>query len=131
MHILDKFKDVGTVVMGKIESGSVREGDSLLVMPNKVQVKVIYVHCDENKVRGAGPGENVRIKLSGIEEGDILYGFVLSRVEKHVGVVSEFDAQLQIIELLDNAIFTCLIIKRLHIHSLLRSVRLLSATESR
>lgn len=33
---MDKFKDMGTVVMGKIESGSVREGDSLLVMPNKV-----------------------------------------------------------------------------------------------
>lgn len=36
MPIIDKFKDMGTVVMGKIESGSTREGDSLLVMPNKV-----------------------------------------------------------------------------------------------
>ncbi|XP_020975439.1 eukaryotic peptide chain release factor GTP-binding subunit ERF3A isoform X5 [Arachis ipaensis] len=35
MPILDKFKDMGTVVMGKVEFGSVREGDSLLVMPNK------------------------------------------------------------------------------------------------
>ena len=36
MPIIDKFKDMGTVVMGKIESGTIREGDSLLVMPNKV-----------------------------------------------------------------------------------------------
>lgn len=36
MPIIDKFKDMGTVVMGKIESGSVCEGDALLVMPNKV-----------------------------------------------------------------------------------------------
>ena len=36
LPILDKFKDMGTVVMGKIESGSAREGDSLFVMPNKV-----------------------------------------------------------------------------------------------
>ena len=36
MPIIDKFKDMGTVVMGKVESGSVCEGDSLLVMPNKV-----------------------------------------------------------------------------------------------
>lgn len=36
MPIIDKFKDMGTVVMGKVESGSVTEGDSLLVMPNKV-----------------------------------------------------------------------------------------------
>lgn len=36
MPIIDKFKDMGTVVMGKIESGTVREGDTLIVMPNKV-----------------------------------------------------------------------------------------------
>lgn len=36
MPIIDKFKDMGTVVMGKVESGSIREGDSLVVMPNKV-----------------------------------------------------------------------------------------------
>lgn len=36
MPIIDKFKDMGTVVMGKIESGSIREGDNLLIMPNKV-----------------------------------------------------------------------------------------------
>lgn len=38
MPIIDKFKDMGTTVMGKVESGSVREGDSLLIMPNKVPV---------------------------------------------------------------------------------------------
>ena len=110
MPIIDKFKDMGTVVMGKIESGSVMEGDTLLVMPNKVytdlslspcslflvyavwyislcthpqtQVKVLAVFCDENKVRRAGPGENVRVKLSGIDDEDILSGFVLSSVGK-------------------------------------------------
>jgi len=41
MPIIDKFKDMGTVIMGKVESGSVREGDSLLVMPNKVSFWVV------------------------------------------------------------------------------------------
>jgi translation elongation factor EF-1alpha len=36
MPIIDKYEDMGTVAMGKIESGTIREGDSLLVMPNKV-----------------------------------------------------------------------------------------------
>ena len=36
MPIIDKYKDMGTVVMGKIEAGTIREGDSLLIMPNKV-----------------------------------------------------------------------------------------------
>jgi len=33
-------------------------------------------------VRRAGPAENVRVKLSGIEEEDIMAGFVLSSVGK-------------------------------------------------
>lgn len=45
MPILDKFKDMGTVVMGKIESGSVREGDPLMVMPNKVFFHFILPPC--------------------------------------------------------------------------------------
>lgn len=40
MPIIDKFKDMGTVVMGKIESGTVREGDTLIVMPNKVPSQI-------------------------------------------------------------------------------------------
>ncbi|XP_066346842.1 uncharacterized protein [Miscanthus floridulus] len=102
MPIIDKYKDMGTVVMGKIESGTIREGDSLLVMPNKSHVKVIGLNLDESKVRRAGPAENVRVKLSGVEEEDVMAGFVLSSVANPVGAVSEFIAQLQILELLDN-----------------------------
>lgn len=35
MSILDKYKDMGVIVMGKSESGTVSVGDSLVVMPNK------------------------------------------------------------------------------------------------
>lgn len=36
---------MGTVVMGKVESGSVCEGDSLLVMPNKVLSLAYFSIC--------------------------------------------------------------------------------------
>lgn len=36
MPIVDKYKDMGTVVMGKVESGSAKKGQNLLVMPNRV-----------------------------------------------------------------------------------------------
>ncbi|AQK42935.1 Translation elongation factor EF1A/initiation factor IF2gamma family protein [Zea mays] len=84
MPIIDKYKDMGTVAMGKIESGTIREGDSLLVMPNKSHVKVIGLNLDESKVRRAGPAENVRVKLSGVEEEDVMAGFVLSSVGKFI-----------------------------------------------
>ncbi|XP_051116685.1 uncharacterized protein LOC127241597 isoform X2 [Andrographis paniculata] len=117
MPIIDKFKDLGTVVMGKVESGSICEGDSLLVMPNKVAVKVVSVYCDEVKVRRAGPGENLRVRMSGIEEEDILSGFVLCSIEKPIPGVSEFVAQLQILELLENAIFCAGYRAVLHVHA--------------
>ncbi|XP_040932864.1 eukaryotic peptide chain release factor GTP-binding subunit ERF3A isoform X1 [Gossypium hirsutum] len=117
MPVIDKFKDMGTVVMGKVESGSICEGDSLFVMPNKAPVKVLAVYCDEDKVRRAGPGENLRVRLSGIEEEDISSGFVLSSVVKPIPAVTEFTAQLQILELLENAIFTAGYKAVLHIHS--------------
>lgn len=38
MPIVDKYKDMGTVVMGKVEAGEAKKGHSLLVMPNRVSI---------------------------------------------------------------------------------------------
>ena len=35
MSVIDKYKDMGTIAMGKSEAGLVRKGDRLFVMPNK------------------------------------------------------------------------------------------------
>ncbi|KAL3702206.1 hypothetical protein R1sor_020228 [Riccia sorocarpa] len=126
MPLIDKFKDMGTVVMGKIESGSVRRGDSLIVMPNKAHVKVVTVYRDNDEVSYAKPGENLRIRLSGVEEEDISSGFVLSSVARPIPVVLEFDAQLQILELLDHkAIFTAGYKAVLHIHSVVEECEII------
>ena len=42
MPISEKYKDMGTIIVGKIESGRVRRGDSVLLMPNKVRKYAIY-----------------------------------------------------------------------------------------
>ena len=41
-------------------------------------MKVVAIYCDEDKVKRAGPGENLRVRITGIEDEDILAGFVLS-----------------------------------------------------
>ncbi|VAH25688.1 unnamed protein product [Triticum turgidum subsp. durum] len=129
LPIIDKYKDMGTVVMGKLENGTIREGDSLLVMPNKTHVKVTGINLDEKKVRRAGPNENVRVKVSGIEEEDIMAGFVLSSVANPIGAFTEFNAQLQILELLDNAIFTAGYKAVLHIHSVVEECEIVDLIE--
>ena len=35
LPISEKYNEMGTMVMGKIESGRVKRGDSLMLMPNK------------------------------------------------------------------------------------------------
>eukprot|EP00250_Pteridium_aquilinum_P028392 c3707_g1_i1 orf=185-1921(+) len=126
MPLIDKFKDMGTVVMGKIESGTVKRGDNLIVMPNKAHAKVVTILRDTDEVRLAKPGENLRIRLSGVEEEDILPGFVLCSIVRPISAVVEFDAQLQILELLDHkAIFTAGYKAVLHVHSVVEECEIL------
>jgi peptide chain release factor subunit 3 len=54
--IADKYKDMGTCVMGKLEAGSIRKGESLIVLPNKTNVTVedIFIDHGEEQVSLAG-----------------------------------------------------------------------------
>ena len=39
MPIVDKFSDMGTVVMGKVESGECVKGQTVAIYPNKLEVR--------------------------------------------------------------------------------------------
>lgn len=98
MPIVDKYKDMGTVLMGKVESGTARKGINLLVMPNRTQVSVDQLWSDDEEVTAVGPGENVKIKVKGIEEEDVSPGFVLCDASNPIKTGKIFDAQLVILE---------------------------------
>lgn len=98
MPIVDKYKDMGTVVMGKVESGTAKKGQNLLVMPNRTQVSVDQLWSDDDEVTSVGPGENVKIKLKGIEEEDVSPGFVLCDASNPIKTGKIFDAQVVILE---------------------------------
>lgn len=36
MPVVEKYKDMGTVLMGKVESGEARKTQTLVLMPNRV-----------------------------------------------------------------------------------------------
>lgn len=63
MPIVDKYKDMGTVVMGKVESGQAKKGQNLLVMPNRTSVAVDQLWSDDYEVTSVSPGENIKCKL--------------------------------------------------------------------
>lgn len=43
MPIVDKYTDMGTVVIGKVESGQCSKGQTLAIYPNRTEVKVDQV----------------------------------------------------------------------------------------
>lgn len=98
MPVVDKYKDMGTVVMGKVEAGTARKGVALLVMPNRTQVTVDQLWSDDEEVTSIGPGENVKIKLKCIEEEDVSPGFVLCDASNPIRTCKVFDAQVVILE---------------------------------
>lgn len=122
LPIADKYKDMGTVVMGKVESGGVMKGASLLLMPNRVSVEVLSVVRVDEDVTAAYSGDNIKLKLKGIEEEDISPGFVLCDPAHpcHVGQV--FDAQIAILEY--KSIICAGYSAVLHIHAVVEEVQI-------
>lgn len=123
MPISEKYKDMGTIVVGKIESGLVRKGDTLTLMPNKVAVEVSATYNEmEDEVSQALCGDNIRIRLRGIEDEDVSPGFVLTSPTKPVHAVRHFEAQLAILE--HKSIICAGYSAVMHIHTLAEEVTL-------
>jgi len=68
-------------------------------MPNKATVEVIGINNEmEEEVPVALCGDNVRVRLRGIDDEDISPGFVLTSPHKPVRAVRQFEAQLAILD---------------------------------
>jgi peptide chain release factor subunit 3 len=107
---------MGTIIEGKIESGSIRKGSPAIIMPNKTAISIegVYTEADEEMLV-ATSGDQVRLRIKGVEEEDISIGFVLCTPKHPVHVVNSFEAQVAIIELknLLSAGYGCV----MHIHT--------------
>ena len=74
----------------------------------------VYTEADE-EMAVATSGDQVRLRIKGVEEEDISVGFVLSSPRSPVHVVTTFEAQVAIIELknLLSAGYSCV----MHVHT--------------
>jgi len=123
MPISEKYKDMGTVVVGKIEAGSIKKGASLVMMPNSIKVEVAAIFNEmEEEIPVAAVGDNIRLRLRGIEEEDIMIGFVLCSPKNPIHVSSKFEAALGI---LDHKNIICAgYTAVLHIHNAIEEITL-------
>ncbi|CAF0799038.1 unnamed protein product [Adineta steineri] len=99
MNIVERYKDMGVIALGRIESGHVRVGDRCLIMPNRTRIEVSNIYYEGIETDSCVCGENVRLKLKNVEEEEISSGFVLcDMIHEPCHVARVFDAQVAIID---------------------------------
>jgi len=130
LPVLSKYKDMGTTIEGKVEQGTVKPGDKLWMMPNRVPVEVLNVWLDQDEVSYLVGGENARIKLKDISDEDIQPGYVLSpRNTVACPTVRRFEVQLAVVELLEHkSIFSAGYTAILHVHAIAEECVILKIT---
>jgi peptide chain release factor subunit 3 len=118
--IVARYKDMGTVcILGKIESGTIKTGDKLVMMPGKTQLVCLGLIIDDQECDMAVPGENVVVKVKGCEEEDVRGGMVLSHSSKPSSTATEFIGQIWVLDLLEHKpLITAGYAAVLHTHSL-------------
>eukprot|EP00834_Sanchytrium_tribonematis_P006260 NODE_443_length_7346_cov_1.066648.p1 type:complete len:559 gc:universal NODE_443_length_7346_cov_1.066648:6666-4990(-) len=98
MMITDKVKDMGVYVSGKIATGVVQNKDQLVIMPSNKQIQVIAIEDDSGEVDRAKSGDNIRLKIKGVEEDEIFVGNVICAVDRPIKAISVFECQLVILD---------------------------------
>ncbi|KAJ4478036.1 eukaryotic polypeptide chain release factor 3 [Lentinula aciculospora] len=125
MPVSEKYKDMGTIIVGKIESGHMRKDDKLILMPNKDQVEIAAIYNEiEDEVPDAFCGDNVRIRIRGVGDEDVSPGFVLTNPVKPIHAVRQFEAQLAVLE--HKSIICAGYSAVMHVHTLSEEVTLVS-----
>ncbi len=92
---------IGVVPVGRVETGIMKVGDKVVIMPGregtgvKGEVKTIEMHHEQ--IPQAEPGDNVGFSVRGVNKKDIARGDVLGHESSPPTVVSEFTAQIVVL----------------------------------
>ncbi|WP_135820444.1 translation elongation factor EF-1 subunit alpha [Halostella litorea] len=89
---------IGTVPVGRVETGMLNTGDNVSFQPSDEggEVKTIEMHHEE--VPQAGPGDNVGFNVRGIGKDDIRRGDVCGPADDPPSVAETFQAQVIVMQ---------------------------------
>ena len=89
---------VGTVPVGRVETGKMKKGDTVIFNPPaaKGEVKTIEMHHEE--IEEAVPGDNIGWNVRGISRTEIRRGDVCGPVDNPPTIVDEFTAQIVVLQ---------------------------------
>jgi elongation factor 1-alpha len=89
---------IGTVPVGRVETGMIKVGQTVVVSPSgtKGEVKTIEMH--HQQMQEAGPGDNIGFNVRGLGKKDIKRGDVIGDTTSPPTVAKEFEAQIVILQ---------------------------------
>ncbi|MBP2200954.1 elongation factor 1-alpha [Methanococcus voltae] len=89
---------VGTVPVGRVETGIIRPGDKVVFEPSGSVGEVKTVEMHHEQLPSAEPGDNIGFNVRGVGKKDIKRGDVLGPVDNAPSVAAEFDAQIVVLQ---------------------------------
>ncbi|MFN7990953.1 MAG: translation elongation factor EF-1 subunit alpha [Candidatus Micrarchaeia archaeon] len=87
----------GTVPVGRVETGKMKAGDALVVMPSGVKGECKKIEMHHQELTEANPGDNVGFNLKGVDKKDIKRGDVIGPASNPPKVADEFTAQVVVL----------------------------------
>ena len=88
---------VGTVPVGRVETGVMKAGQKIIVMPSGALGEIKSIETHHTEMPSAEAGDNIGFNLRGIEKKDIKRGDVLGTPDAPPKVAKEFKAQIIVI----------------------------------
>lgn len=89
---------VGTVPVGRVETGVLKTGDKLIFEPSGTTGEVKSIEIHHQTLPEATPGDNVGFNVRGISKNDVKRGDVAGHVSNPPTVVKEFTAQIVVLQ---------------------------------
>jgi elongation factor 1-alpha len=88
---------VGTVPVGRVETGIVKTNDKVVVMPSGVSGEVKSIETHHTQMDSAEAGDNIGFNLRGVDKKSIKRGDMIGAASSPPTVVKEFEAQIIVI----------------------------------
>jgi|TARA_Y100000034_G_scaffold51475_1_gene63296 elongation factor 1-alpha len=91
------IKGIGSVPVGRIETGEMKLGQKLVGMPSGKEGELKTIEAHHEQMQAAGPGDNVGISIRGIGKEDLKRGDVLGPADNPPTVAKEFTAKIVVL----------------------------------
>jgi elongation factor 1-alpha len=88
---------VGTVPVGRIETGKLKVGDTVMIMPEGLSAEVKSIETHHTAMQEALAGDNIGFNLRGVAKTDFRRGSVLGPTNNPPTIAKEFLAQIIVV----------------------------------